>query len=263
MAALQAEIDSLKQQLLVASRLATLGTMAASVAHEFNNILVPVIGYAQMAQQSLKSAKPDMALIEKAISKAAAGGEKAGRICSAMLGFARTSDGAFSAEQNRADLAAVAEEALAVLARDPAKDGLRINVDVPTGLTARMDPIHAEQVLINLLLNARQAMSGPEGTRMDRAVGRAISITGRRVGSRIELTVTDNGPGIPMELQAKVFEPFFSTKRMAGGTGLGLAICRQIVEAAGGEITLNSAPGLGCQFRLSLHSAEVAGVRAA
>ena len=166
LAALHEEVQSLRRQLLVASRLATLGTMAASVAHEFNNILVPIVGYAQLAEQTLKTLNPDLALVQKAVAKASSGGDKAGRICSAMLGFARDTagDGAMNAGQApdvAADLARVIEDAMAVVARDPNKDGVKVNIDVPPGLWAKIDAIHAEQVVINLVLNAMQALLAP------------------------------------------------------------------------------------------------------
>src|SRR5207237_3770650 len=136
-------------------RLATIGTIAAVIAHEFNNLLTPIISYSQYALASAQSDAPDMELIRKALTRAYQSAEKAGKICSSMLGLARG-----ESAQAHVEVQKLVEEVLAVLARDPQKDGIALRVQVQPGLTIRGDVVQLEQVLLNLLINARQAMLG-------------------------------------------------------------------------------------------------------
>jgi len=246
LAAAQHEIRQLKEQLVQTQRLATIGTITAVIAHEFNNLLTPVISYSQFALQSAESDKPDAELIRKALSKCYVGASKAGRICTSMLGLARG-----ESERGPVAVQALIDETLAVLARDPQKDGIALRVQVQPGLTVVGDPIQLEQVLLNLLINARQAMIGSKGG----------SITIRAAASeedgQARLLVIDTGPGIAERNIEKIFEPFFTTKGTARrgeerGTGLGLAICRDIIDAHQGKIDVQSELGRGTTFTLLL-----------
>lgn len=248
---LEAHAEELKKLLAETQRLATIGTIAAVIAHEFNNLLTPVVSYSQYALQSLRSDKPDLAMVEKALVKSAAGGEKAGRICASMLGLARGQSSFGAVEVTK-----VVEEVLSVLARDPGKDGIALRVQVPPGLKVMGDPVQLEQVLLNLLINARQAMMS------SRSGGGSLTI---RAEASIEegtatIYVADTGCGIQPEHLSRIFEPFFTTKTMASrgqtkGTGLGLAICKEIVESHRGEISVDSIPGKGTTFSVKLPAA--------
>ena len=246
-AAAQEQLDSLRQQLTETQRLATIGTIAAVIAHEFNNLLTPIISYSQFALGSAQSQTPDMELICKALSKAFASATKAGRICSSMLGLAR---GESSPAQ--VSLQNLVDETLAVMARDPQKDGIALRVQVQPDLSVHGDPIQLEQVLLNLLINARQAMLGR---------GWAIHIQAKTLETgEICLMVGDTGPGIPEKLLPRIFEPFFTTKSTARrgeskGTGLGLAICKEIVERHRGRIEVASEVGRGTTFSIYLPGA--------
>ena len=246
LAEMQQQLDRLREQLTESQRLATIGTIAAVIAHEFNNLLTPVVSYAQFALQSAQSDKPDHELIKKALNKAFQGSSKAGRICASMLGLARgeSSLGEVSIQQ-------LVEETLNVLARDPSKDGIALRVQVQPGLSVTADLVQLEQVLLNLLINARQAMIGMKGG--------SITIKAQRTddGSEVRLQVIDTGPGIPEKLLPKIFQPFFTTKGTtrkgeAKGTGLGLAICKEIVEHHKGRITVQSEVGKGTTFSIYL-----------
>jgi signal transduction histidine kinase len=248
---MQRQLDMLREQLTESQRLATIGTIAAVIAHEFNNLLTPIVSYSQFALTSAESDKPDMELIKKALSKAFGASTKAGKICQSMLGLARghTAFGQVSVQE-------LVEEVLLVMARDPQKDGLALRVQVQPELKVSGDPVQLEQVLLNLLINARQAMLG------SRSGSGSITIKAGDVEGEnaIRIQVIDTGPGIPEKLLPKIFQPFFTTKGTARkgenkGTGLGLAICKEIVEAHKGRIEVTSVVGKGTTFGVVLPKA--------
>jgi signal transduction histidine kinase len=252
---LEQENANLRKLLTESQRLATIGTVAAVIAHEFNNLLTPVVSYSQYALQTLKDGKSDAALIEKALAKSVAGGERAGKICASMLGLARgqSSFGAVA-------VYGLVETVMTLLARDPAKDNITLRVSVPPGLTVVGDSVQLEQVMLNLIINARQAMVGKTG------VGRGGMLVIRAEGdetlSQATIHVSDTGSGIAPEHLGRIFEPFFSTKSSSGiagptgaaggGSGLGLAICKEIVEHHHGRIEVTSEVGKGTTFSVTL-----------
>jgi signal transduction histidine kinase len=241
---MERQLEGLREQLTESQRLATIGTIAAVIAHEFNNLLTPIVSYSQYALQSAESAKPDAELIKKALSKAFQGSTKAGRICTSMLGLARGESSFGTVEIQR-----LVEETLLVLARDPQKDGIALRVQVQPGLTVVGDHVQLEQVLLNLLINARHAMMGRGGS---------ITIKAQRLDSgELRIQVIDTGPGIPEKYHRKIFDPFFTTKGTTRkgepkGTGLGLAICKEIVEHHKGRIEVQSEVGKGSTFSIYL-----------
>ena len=245
--ATEQQLEFLRDQLTESQRLATIGTIAAVIAHEFNNLLTPIVSYSQFALASAESDKPDMALIKKALSKAFSSSSKAGKICASMLSLAR-------GESTFADVSIqkMVDEVLLVLARDPQKDGIALRVQIQADLTVQADPVQIEQVLLNLLINARQAMLGKGGS---------LTIKAHRDGGDVKIQVSDTGPGILPSLMPRIFEPFFTTKDTtrrgeSKGTGLGLAICKEIIEHHGGRIEVASEVGKGTTFTIYLPSAE-------
>jgi signal transduction histidine kinase len=240
----QGQLDNLRDQLTESQRLATIGTIAAVIAHEFNNLLTPIVSYSQFALQSAESDSPDMGLIKKALSKSFQSSEKAGRICTSMLGLAR-GESCFG----EVNIKTLVEDVLLVLARDPQKDGIALRVQVPPELVVYGDMVQLEQVLLNLLINARHAMLGRSGSLTVKASKSEDDV--------VRLQVIDTGPGIPEKLLPKIFQPFFTTKGTARkgearGTGLGLAICKEIVEHHGGRIEVASEVGRGTTFSVIL-----------
>jgi len=236
--AAQDQLDALQEQLTESQRLATIGTIAAVIAHEFNNLLTPIVSYSQYALQSAEGEAPDMALIRKALAKAFQSSSKAGKICQSMLGLARGESFFSDVEVQR-----LVDEVLLVLARDPQKDGIALRVQVQPDLKVHADPVQLEQVLLNLLINARHAMLGKASACDD--------------SKELKLQVIDTGPGIPEKLLGKIFQPFFTTKGTAQrgeakGTGLGLAICKEIVEHHKGRIEVQSEVGKGTTFSIFL-----------
>jgi signal transduction histidine kinase len=241
----QKQLDGLRDQLTESQRLATIGTIAAVIAHEFNNLLTPIVSYSQYALQSAEGENPDMALIRKALSKAFQSSSKAGKICQSMLGLARGES--FFAD---VEVQKLVDEVLLVLARDPQKDGIALRVQVQPGIKVHGDPVQLEQVLLNLLINARHAMLGKGGAL-------TIKASSSDDASELKIQVIDTGPGIPEKLLGKIFQPFFTTKGTAQrgeakGTGLGLAICKEIVEHHKGRIEVQSEVGKGTTFSIHL-----------
>ena len=244
LAQMQTQLSALRDQLTESQRLATIGTIAAVIAHEFNNLLTPIVSYSQFALQSAEGETPDMELIKKALTKSYQSSSKAGRMCASMLGLARgeSSFGQVSVQK-------LIDETLLVLARDPKKDGITLRVQVQGELFVNGDPVQLEQVLLNLLINARQAMLGKGGS---------ITIKGQPTETgEARVQVIDTGPGIPEKLLPKIFQPFFTTKGTARkgearGTGLGLAICKEIVEHHNGRIEVESEVGKGTTFSVYL-----------
>jgi signal transduction histidine kinase len=254
-AAAQEQLDYLRDQLTESQRLATIGTIAAVIAHEFNNLLTPIVSYSQFALASAESDTPDMALIKKALGKSYQSSNKAGKICASMLGLAR-GESCFS----NVPVQHLVDEVLLVLARDPQKDGIALRVQVQPGLNVHGDPVQLEQVLLNLLINARQAMLGSRNG--------SLTIKACRDGEKVKIQIIDTGPGIPPQHLDKIFQPFFTTKRDPRkgehkGTGLGLAICKDIVEHHDGTIEVTSEVGRGSTFTVLLPAAADQSTRTA
>lgn len=237
---LAAEVAQLRQELEQSHRLAMLGTVAGSIAHEFNNLLTPVLSYAQMAL----AAPGDQELTRKALRKTADGVLRASRVASAMLGFARDEDAVASAS-----LRGAAEGAVACLGQDYGRRGIAIEVEVDDRANVAMRPIALQQVLLNLLLNAIEAVDGRGGH---------ILIRSTWNNAQVVIEVKDNGRGIEPQLLPRIFEAFVTQRqnpRESRGTGLGLMICKRLVEEVGGRIEAVSELGVGTSFRITLPTA--------
>jgi two-component system NtrC family sensor kinase len=238
-ARLEAQVTSLREELRRSQRLATVGTMAAMVAHEFNNILTPIINYAELAKSN-----PNM--VEKAIARAAEGGVRATQICKALLGI--TSDR--PDEPARENLRNLVDQVLSAMARDPGKDGIDLDLSgIPEDLAITTRRVEMQQVLLNMLVNARTAVL---------ATGRSrrIALSASQDATWVTIEVADNGVGVGPDILDKIFKPFFTTNGKSGptseGFGLGLAICSEIVESMGGEIAVTSTVDEGTTFTIRL-----------
>jgi signal transduction histidine kinase len=209
-------------------------------------MLAPIASYSKYARQ-----RGDAALTRTALEKTSAASLRLAELCSKLLAMASndavSTSSPLSPNPSKA-LLPVITESVDCLGRDLAKDGITLTLDVAAELTARFHPPALQQVLFNLLLNARQAMLGRAGR---------LTIAARPYGERVEITVADSGPGIKPDIIGKIFEPFFSTKRHEpsldrGGVGLGLHVCRQIMTDLGGSISVASRVGQGATFTLTL-----------
>jgi signal transduction histidine kinase len=234
------EADQLRQQLLQAQRLSSVGALASSVAHEFNNILTTVINYAKMGlrAQANESARTE------ALEKILKGSQRAATIVHSMLGFARNN----SSHKEITDLVALAEEVLVLTDKDLRSHHIQVEKKFPSRPKVAVVPGQIEQILLNLIINARQAM--PRGGRL------RIEVRESPAAQMVEVRVSDTGVGIHPDQLRLIFEPFYTTKEPDehghGGTGLGLSVCRQIIEQHQGRIRVESVVGKGSTFTVKL-----------
>src|SRR5579885_1848741 len=246
------EAEQLRQQLLQAQKLSSVGALASSVAHEFNNILTTIINYARLALR-----QQDEAGRTQALEKILKGSQRAATIINSMLGFARNT----STHREMTDLIALVEETLVLTDKDLSKHRIQIEKKYHGRPQAEVVPAQIEQVLLNLLINARQAM--PRGGQI------RIEVRENSRTQMVELSIADSGVGIPPERLRLIFEPFYTTKEPdstgRGGTGLGLSVCRQILEQHQGRIRVESLVGKGSTFTVKLpivaHEVHVSGER--
>ena len=234
------ETDQLRQQLLQAQRLSSMGALASSVAHEFNNILTTIINYAKMAQR----ANLDDAARGQCLDKILKGSQRAATIIASMLGFARNN----STQMEKTDIVALIEEVLILTDKDLSKHRVHVEKKYEGRPQAWVVPGQLEQVLLNLIINARQAM--PRGGRL------RIDVRENPQTQMVEIKVADTGSGIPIDRLPLIFEPFYTTKEPDehghGGTGLGLSVCRQIIEQHHGRIRVESVIGKGSTFTVKI-----------
>jgi signal transduction histidine kinase len=225
-------------------KLAALGSLLAGVAHELNNPLSVVVARAALLEEALGES------VEAAAAKTLrAAAERCAGIVRTFLAVAR-------AKPQERGVVSVAEVLGAVL--DMTEYGFRTaGIAVTRGTIApdaavEVEPERLHQVLLNLLVNAQHALRDEP---LPRRVHVAAGVVGGLVGGRVEITVEDNGPGVPPAIRRRIFEPYFTTKPVGVGTGIGLAVCHGIVAAHGGTITVEDAAGGGARFVVSLPSA--------
>jgi PAS domain S-box-containing protein len=225
--------------LVQAEKVAAMGSLLAGVAHELNNPLAVVMGQASLLERA--AAGGPLAARAAKISAAA---ERCARIVTNFLALARQRP----PERHPIDLATVIRDALELLAYSLRTDSIDVETKIAADLPLLWGDGHQlQQVIVNLVTNARQAMRGQPGPRL-----LLISAQPSAGRSRVVVEVTDTGPGIPAEVQDRLFEPFFTTKPVGEGSGLGLSLCRGIVESHGGTIDASCGDGHGACFRIEL-----------
>jgi two-component system NtrC family sensor kinase len=233
--AMTEQLSATQQSLIQSERLISMGKLAAGVAHEINNPLTGILSYAEDLAESAGPSDPRRKDYQVILNQAL----RCRRIVRSLLDFTRQ-DAPRVAPANPGDLI---EKAVEVVVRQAAFRDIvferRIEADLPL---IEVDRLQIEQILLNLILNAQQAMP----------LGGRIVLGARRAGEgRVELSVEDEGPGIPPGIRSRIFEPFFSTK--GGRTdGLGLAVCLGIVQQHEGSIEVESQPGQATVFRVTL-----------
>jgi signal transduction histidine kinase len=239
-AELERQIQELQQQLLQAQKLSTIGSLASSMTHEFNNILTTVINYAKLGLRH-----KDNATREKAFDKILAAGQRASRITTGLLSYARRG----SDRREPTDLIGLAREVLVLVEKDLQMHRVRLQTVFDSQpVMSEVNASQIQQVLLNLIVNARQAMQA----------GGQLTVTVRGAGDGLtgEISVRDAGHGIPAETLRKIFDPYFTTKTAdaqgQGGTGLGLSLAREVIEAHNGRIRVESTVGQGTTFTLKL-----------
>ncbi len=229
-----------RASLVRSEKLATVGRLAAGIAHEVGNPLGAVAGYAELARGRLpRDADPQ---VRDALERIATAADRIDRIVRDLLDFARPSP----LEVRPVALASAVEAAERLASVQARFRAVQVVRDLPGDLPPVLgDERHLSQVVLNLLLNAGDATRGR---------GR-VEVRARRQGDQVHLSVTDDGPGIAPEDLPRVFDPFFTTKEPGQGSGLGLAICHSIVESMGGTIDAASPPGGGATFVVRLRAA--------
>ncbi|HTP51827.1 MAG TPA: ATP-binding protein [Anaeromyxobacteraceae bacterium] len=240
--------------LVESQKMEAIGRLAGGVAHDFNNILTSIVCSAHLARQGLLPQEPARADLDQVLDDA----ERAASLTRQLLAFARRQ----VVEPQRVNVAELVRRLEKMMRRLLGED-VELVIEAPhLAHLVLIDPGQLEQVLVNLTVNAQDAM--PQGGVLSIRVkdGRDDPAAGARLpsptatGEWILLEVTDNGVGMGPEVRDRVFEPFFTTKGQGRGTGLGLATCRSIVEQAGGTIFVSSEVGAGTTFRVYLPSAS-------
>jgi PAS domain S-box-containing protein len=240
-----------QEQLMHADRMASVGVLAAGVAHEINNPLTYVAANVELAAEAAKALGPAGSAIGEALATAAEGVDRVTGIVRDLKMLSR----ADAPVSDRSDIVAVDVRALVestiALSHKQLERKARVELVATGPIVARVSRARLGQVILNLLLNAAEAI--PDGTPADHQIRVRLSSEGEQV----TIAVEDTGPGIPPTILPRIFDPFFTTKPAGEGTGLGLAICHRIVTDLGGTIAAVSPPGKGATFRVSLPAASV------
>lgn len=247
MAALE-RLKSTQAQLLQAEKLSAIGQLVAGVAHELNNPLTSVIGYAQLLEEELREgtgtpgARPGEQ-VARDLRRIAEESERAARIVRNLLAFARRQ----AAERASQDVADLFARVLALRSYELRLNSIQLETEFAPGLpSVVVDGSQLQQALLNLLLNAEQAMRGRQTRRLQ--VGARYD----EASAAVELFIRDTGHGIEHANLMRIFDPFFTTRDVGEGTGLGLSICYGIVRDHGGQILVESRVNVGTTFSVLL-----------
>jgi two-component system, NtrC family, sensor kinase len=229
-------IGHAQAELVASERLATVGRLAAGVAHEVGNPLSGILGYLSL----LRSRAQDTQL-RAFIDQIEAEVQRIDRIVRGLLDLGRPAQGA----PQPVTLSALVGTCVQLVAASPELNQVKVNVAIPHGMVARADPGPLSQVVLNLLLNAAQAMGG-QGS---------VCVSAVRNGGTVSLEVEDDGPGLTPEVAARMFEPFFTTRAAGKGTGLGLAVSLHLARSMGGQLRGENRAEGGARFTLELPAA--------
>jgi signal transduction histidine kinase len=240
------QIEMLRQQLQQAQKMTALGELVSTTTHEFNNVLMTIINYAKLGLRH-----KDEPTRDKSLEKILTAANRAAKITNSVLGMARNRTGGLEAT----DLAALLEDTLVLLERELGKYRISLDKQYATVPPALANGNQIQQVLLNLLTNARQAM--PNGGTL------VIKLLHDAAAETVDLVIRDTGSGIPAERLPRIFDSFYTTKSGPdesgkGGTGLGLSMCRDIIDAHGGRIRVESSVGKGTAFTIKLPIARPA-----
>jgi len=241
---LEQQVALLEEQVSQLQKLTALGELVSTTTHEFNNVLTTILNYAKMGMRHRDDATRD-----KAFEKIFSASQRAARITGSILGFARNR----SANQEPTDMAKLVDDVLLLVEREMMKYRIKVDAQIEPSPPALANSNQIQQVLLNLLINARQAMTG--GGQL------LLRLSHDPAARMVDLMVRDTGAGIPADKLPRIFDRFYTTKSGPdatgkGGTGLGLAFCRDVIEAHRGRIRVESTPGRGTSFTLRLPVAD-------
>lgn len=243
----------LEQQLLQAQKMEAIGQLVAGVAHEFNNLLTPIMGNLDLVAMGLT----DPVSLER-IDRIQQASGRAAELVQRLLAFGRRTP----SEADTVDVAAEVREAVRLIERSIDR-AITVSFEAhePDTLRARVDATQLHQVVLNLVLNARDALElhpAAEGSAIRVRVWREFVSGPAGEPDQVVLEVADNGPGMPPELQTRAFEPFFSTKPVGKGSGLGLSVVFGIAEQHHGSAVISSRPGGGTEVQVRLPASDEA-----
>ncbi|MFM7207474.1 MAG: sensor histidine kinase [Planctomycetaceae bacterium] len=241
-----ADVADLRAQVLEARKQANLGELLGTTTHEFNNALTTILNYARMGLRHR-----DQPTRDKALERILSAGTRAARITASVLSMARGQSTRFEP----VDVPVLVEDVLVLLEREMMKYRVQVEREFAPVPRVSANPGQLQQVLLNLMVNARQAMAG--GGRL------ILRLAHDEAAGLVDLMVRDTGCGMTPEVMRRMFDPHFTTKAGPdetgkGGSGMGLAACREIVEAHRGRIRVESAPGRGTAVTIRLPAIAVA-----
>ena len=225
----------MEEQLGQHEKMASLGLLSAGVAHEVNTPLTGISSYVQMLQRKVDEGSEVATILDKVEKQAF----RASRIINSLLSFSRQG----ASDRMTLDMNQLVQESLSLVESQMKYPNVRINTDLSTDIGAIIgDKTKLQQVIINLLLNARDSLKD----------GGVITVKTENEELMVTCSISDDGTGIPVEIQPKVFDPFFTTKKIGQGTGLGLSVSYGIIQEHQGEIDLKSEPGKGTTFKIKI-----------
>ena len=237
------EKQLMNEQIIQTGKLASVGELAAGIAHEINNpvaIMVEEAGWIEdLLEEENRSQIKNLDEFVRALKQIRTQGHRCKEITQKLLSFARKTDSRIQEVQ----INDVIEEVVAISAQRAKYSNVTLNTDLRGLPTINVSQTEMQQVFLNLINNALDAMDKKGGN---------LDISSRKEGDDIVLAFADNGPGIPQANLSRIFDPFFTTKPVGKGTGLGLAICYGIIKTLGGEITVQSAVDVGTTFYIRI-----------
>jgi two-component system NtrC family sensor kinase len=243
------EKEMMDEKVIEAGKLASVGELAAGIAHEINNPVAVMVEEAGWMQDLIADAGPGSIPMvdefERSLTQIKAQGLRCKQITHKLLSFARKTDPV----PKRVNINDILREAISLCEQRVHSGSVKIQGQFADGLPPiRVSPSEAQQIFINLINNAIDAIEPKGGI---------LKISTRKEGDFIVADVADNGPGIPSYVLPRVFDPFFTTKPVGKGTGLGLSICYGIMKKLGGDITVNTAEGLGTTFHVKFPASKL------